>query len=447
MIAPRLRLVLLMLLVSVPLATAAGLTRGLLPFSLLLIALAVVVALFDLVLGLGHYRDLDFALPEVVLGILAERMELEVRAKYTALEKKPVRLAVLFPDGLDPDRSETLLRPSKADDPVRIPFVAKSRGSYHIRSIYFDWWSPLGLWVHRARRMVQCEVRIYPNLRFEGKRVARFLNRGAIGTHSRPQTGRGREFEKLREYEQGDSFDEIHWKATGKRRFPVTKVFQLERSQEIYVAVDTSRLSARPLPEPFARKDTGKTTTHLDRAISAALLLCVAAERQGDRFGFLCFSDRVNHLLKARSGLAHFSACRELTLSLFPQTVSPDFGEIMATVRNRIKRRSLFVFLTPLDDPVIADDFVRAVDVLSRQHLVLAITIAPAGVQPLFDENGVENVDEIYSRLGGHLKWVKVQNLQRVLARKGAQFHVVPNQEIGLRLVSDYMNLKRRQLL
>jgi uncharacterized protein (DUF58 family) len=447
MIAPRLRFVLLMLLVSVPLATAAGLSRGLLPFSLLLIALAVVAALFDLALGLGRYRSLDFAVPEVVLGILAERTELEVRAKYTALKTEPVRLAVLFPDGLDPGRNETLFRPGKANDPVRIPFVARSRGSYHIRSIYFDWLSPLGLWVHRECRTVQCEVRIYPNLRFEGRRVARFLKRGAIGAHARPQTGRGREFEKLREYEEGDGFDEIHWKATAKRRFPVTKVFQLERSQEIYIAVDTSRLSARSLPEPFSGNGTGQTTTHLDRAISAALLLCIAAERQGDRFGLLCFSDRVNHLLKARSGLAHFRACRELTLSLFPQTVSPDFGEIMATVRNRIKRRSLFVFLTSLDDPVIAEDFIRAVELLSRQHLLLAITIAPIGVQPLFDKNGVEEVDEIYSRLGGHLKCVRLQNLQRVLARKGAQFHVVPNQEVGLRLVSDYMNLKRRQLL
>jgi uncharacterized protein (DUF58 family) len=273
------------------------------------------------------------------------------------------------------------------------------------------------------------------------------LNRGAIGAHARPQVGRGREFEKLREYEEGDSFDAIHWKATAKRRFPVTKVFQLERSQEIYVAIDTSRLSARPLPEPFAREEITETTTHLDRAISAALLLCIAAERQGDRFGFVCFSDRVNHLLKARSGPAHFSACRELTVSLFSQTVSPDFAEIMATVKNRVKRRSLFIFLTSLDDPVIADDFVRAVNLLSRQHLVLAVTIAPAGVGPLFENTGVGDVDEIYRRLGGHLNWVKLQNLQRVLARKGVQFHVVPNQQAGLKLVTEYMHLKRRQLL
>jgi uncharacterized protein (DUF58 family) len=447
MITPGLRLVLVMLVVAVPLATAAGLSPGLLPIGLLLIGLTVVTTFFDLALGLNRYRDLDFVAPEVLRGTLGERAELEVQVKRATLKNGSIRLAVAFPDGLQPERTETGFEPNKSDGVIRVRLIGRSRGSFQIGSIYFDWLSPLGFWVYRDHRTVECEVRIYPNLRFEGKQVAHFLSRGAIGAHARPQIGRGREFEKLRDYEEGDSFDAIHWKATARRRFPVTKVFQLERSQEIYVAVDTSRLSARPLPEPFAGDHRTATTTHLDRAISAALLLCIAAERQGDRIGILCFSDRVNHFLKARSGSAHFSACRELTVSLISQPISPDFAEIMATVKNRLKRRSLFVFLTSLDDPVIADDFVRAVELLSRQHLVLAVTIAPAGVQPLFDKTGVGDVDEIYRRLGGHLNWIKLQNLQRVLTRKGVQFHVVPNQQAGLKLVTDYMNLKRRQML
>jgi uncharacterized protein (DUF58 family) len=447
MIAPRLRLVLVMLVVTVPLATAAGVSTALLRISLLLIGLALIIALLDLALGFGRYRGLDFLLPGLVRGTLAEPAELEIQTQHITVGNGEIRLAIGFPDGLESERTETRFGLNKADGIVRIPFVGRSRGSFQIRFIHFDWRSPLGFWIYRDHRTVRCEVRIYPNLRFEGKQVAHFLNRGAVGAHARPQIGRGREFEKLREYEQGDSFDTIHWKSTAKRRFPVTKVFQLERAQEIYIAVDTSRLSARPLPEPFARDENAATTTHLDRAISAALLLSVAAERQGDRFGFLCFSDKVNHFLKARSGLAHFSACRELTVSLCSQTVSPDFAEIMATVKNRLKRRSLFVFLTSLDDSVIADDFVRAVELLCRQHLILVVTIAPAGLQPLFDSSRVSDADAIYRRLGGHLNWIKLQNLQRVLARKGVQFHVAPNQQAGLKLVSDYMDLKRRQLL
>src|SRR5207249_11551938 len=53
--------------------------------------------------------------------------------------------------------------------------------------------------------------------------------------------------EQLREYIPGDGFDEVHWKATAKRGRPITKIFQVERTQEVYVVIDASRLSARPI--------------------------------------------------------------------------------------------------------------------------------------------------------------------------------------------------------
>ncbi len=450
MIAPRMRLVVVTFLVTVPLATVAGLTHGFSPIAFLLIGLLIVIALGDLALGLGRYRSLQFSLPETVPGIRGERIELEVHAQFTVRQKDSVRLAIRFPEELEPEQERTILplSNSSSEASIRVPFVGTARGAFHLQSLYFDGHSPFGFWIHRGHRPVLCEVRIYPNLRVEGTQIAHFMNRGAIGSHARKQIGRGREFEKLREYEQGDSFDEINWKATAKRRFPVTKVFQLERSKEIYLALDTSRLSGRRLPEMFEPKSPHQTTTHLDRAISAALLFCATAERQGDRFGLISFSDKLNHLVRARTGAAHFHVCRDLAVSLVAQTVSPDFADIAATLRHRIKRRSLFVFLTSLDDPVAAEDFISAVELLSRQHLVLAMMIAPLGVQPLFSEAPpIEDPDEIYRKLSGHLSWAKLQHLQRLLARKGVQFHVVPNQQLGLQLVSHYMDLKRRQTL
>jgi uncharacterized protein (DUF58 family) len=450
MIAPRLRLVLLMAFIAVPLATAGGLNRVLLPVSFLLIGFALVAALGDLALGLGRYRTLQFSVPNTLRGIRGERVELELGARFSAQQNDTVRLAVCFPEGLDPEQEQITIPLTKATtEPItRILFVGTSRGAFLIKNLYFDWHSPLGFWILREHRSIQCEVRIYPNLKVEGQQIARFLNRGAIGIHAQPQIGKGREFEKLREYEPGDSFDEINWKATAKRRFPVTKVFQLERSKEVYLALDTSRLSARRLPEIFSPDNSRKAvTTHLDRAISAALLFCVAAERQGDRFGLISFSDKVNHLVKPRAGPAHFNVCRDLAVTLLPHTVSPDFADIAATLKQRVKRRSLFVFLTSLDDPVAAEDFVNAVELLSRQHLILAVMIAPLAVQPLLSGGTIEETGELYGKLAGHLSWVKLQNLQRVLSRKGVQFHVVPNEHLGLRLVSYYMDLKRRQTL
>jgi uncharacterized protein (DUF58 family) len=115
------------------------------------------------------------------------------------------------------------------------------------------------MWQVRRKDPVAMEVRVYPNLRRNDDLKA--LRQGVSGVHAMRQVGRGREFEKLREYMPGDGFDEIHWKATARRGRPVTKVFQVERTQEVYVVIDRSRLSGRA-----AGSNTGDETT-LERSI------------------------------------------------------------------------------------------------------------------------------------------------------------------------------------
>ena len=122
------------------------------------------------------------------------------------------------------------------------------------------------------------------------------------GTHHRRQLGKGREFEKLREYEHGDSFEDIDWKATARRRSPVVKVFQIERTQEVYAVIDSSRLSAR-----------GNV---LDSYVTAALTLAVTAESQHDRFGLASFSAGVDGFLPAAGGKRHFAFCRDAIYAL-----------------------------------------------------------------------------------------------------------------------------------
>src|ERR1700745_3811426 len=109
MIAPRLSLVLLLLFVTLPLATIAGVNRASTPIALLLIGFVLIVAAVDLALGLGRFRDLQFSLPETVWGIRDKRSELMVRAQFSGSRNGAVRLAVIFPDGLEPDSEQTTL--------------------------------------------------------------------------------------------------------------------------------------------------------------------------------------------------------------------------------------------------------------------------------------------------------------------------------------------------
>jgi uncharacterized protein (DUF58 family) len=253
--------------------------------------------------------------------------------------------------------------------------------------------------------------------------------------------GKGRDFEKLREYVPGDGYDEIHWKATARRGKPITKVFQIEKTQEVYVIVDASRLSAR------SSNENGEGDSILERFVTAALVMGMAAEKQHDLFGLLTFTNRVERFVRAKNGQAHYNTCRNALYELQPQVVTPDFDEVCTFIRLRLRRRALLIFLTALDDPTIAESFVRNIELLRRQHLVLVNMVPPQGVKPLFTNQNVTATDDLYKELGGHLRWEKLRELQKVLQRRGVRFSLLEQERLCADLVAQYLNIKQRQLL
>jgi uncharacterized protein (DUF58 family) len=315
------------------------------------------------------------------------------------------------------------------------------RGLFKLESVVLESVSPLGLWLVRERRKLDHELRAYPDLLAERQRVAAlFLRRGMTGSHAQRRAGQGREFEKLRDYVPGDSLGDVHWKASAKRRHLVTKIHQIERSHEVYVVVDASRLSAREIPgQPGV--------SVLERYVTAALILGAAAERQGDQFGLITFSDRILTFLRARAGQAHFDTCRERLYTLQPQPVTPDFGELCSFIRSRLTKRALVIFLTSLDDPFLSDSFVEAAEVISRQHLILVNMLRPSSVQPMFTNTSVESVNDLYRELSGHLQWEKLRELERVLRRRGIRFALLDPVMVAAELVQQHANVRERELV
>ena len=116
-------------------------------------------------------------------------------------------------------------------------------------------------------------------------------------------------------------------------------------------------------------------------------------------------------------------------------------------MNRRLRRRALLVFLTALDDPAIAESFVRNLELIRRQHLVLVNMLQPPGVAPLFSHPGVARLDDLYGELGGHLRWQKLRELRKVLQRHGVQFSLPANERLSAEIVSQYLNVKQRQLL
>ena len=279
---------------------------------------------------------ISLQLPAVARMSKDREAKLEVRIRNERQRAKTLRLALALPREIESRQEDAWIalparqRMVAADLALR---ASRKRGNYQLESAYLEADSPLGFWGARRQVPAQSEIRVYPNLFTERQNLAAlFLHRGAFGLHAQRQIGKGREFEKLREYVPGDGFDEIHWKATAKRGRPITKVFQIERTQEVYVVIDASRLSARSVPGR-AQPDGGSAdapqgATTLERFVTAALVLGLAAEQQGDLFGLLTFTDQVNNFVRARNGQAHFSACRDALYTLQPQVVTPDYDEV-----------------------------------------------------------------------------------------------------------------------
>jgi uncharacterized protein (DUF58 family) len=427
------------------------------------------LALADAVGAMRSLTGIGIELPALARMSKGREAKLELRIRNERQQSHHLRVALAWPRQIQStDEHMDALLPAQSEwSRLAWTCTPLKRGNYQIASAFIEGSSPLGFWAVRKMLPVRSEIRVYPNLLSERKNLAAlFLNRGAFGLHAQRQIGKGRDFEKLREYVPGDGYDEIHWKATARRGKPITKVFQIEKTQEVYVIVDASRLSARTAiqkVEGSGLKVQGSKnisdgnkpqtlnpeprTSVLERFVTAALVLGLAAEQQGDLFGLLTFTDKVEKFVRAKNGQSHYSTCRDALYTLEPKIVTPDFDELCTFIRLRLRRRALLVFLTALDDPALAESFVRNLELIRRQHLVIVNMLQPPGATPLFTSPDVTATDDLYSQLGGHLRWHNLRELQKVLQRRGVRFSLLGNERLSAELVSQYLSVKQRQLI
>ncbi len=136
------------------------------------------------------------------------------------------------------------------------------------------------------RRQVRWEepqsVKVYPRLdeireHELALRKDRLLD---IGLHMARLKGAGLEFESLRDYQPGDEMRRVDWKATARHGHPLTREYEVERSQHIVLALDLGRTMASRLG----------LLTKVDHAVNAAALLAYVAASLGDWVGLYSFA-------------------------------------------------------------------------------------------------------------------------------------------------------------
>ena len=146
---------------------------------------------------------------------------------------------------------------------------------------------------------------------------------------------------------------------------------------------------------------------------------------------------------RSKRVLAPIWSCRATVVGagLAPSRPSDPF------LRVRLRRRALLVFLTELDDPLLSESFARAMRLLSGQHAVVAGMLKPPGVAPLFTEGSVTSEDDVLERLGGHIAWRSLKELEISLRRQGVRFSLLVPDLVCQQLVGVYQEIKQRQII
>ncbi|MDF1812079.1 MAG: DUF58 domain-containing protein [Verrucomicrobiales bacterium] len=456
----------LTMLLVVPAMSLVVYDSGLLRMLGMVVLVALVaVAIVDLQTSLRLLKNLEVVVPDLVRCTKQKEFELKVEFANHGPRLPWIRYGIsTTPDyrieGPVIGRVAPLLSKKIQNSKIRISTL--KRGQFYIEKLNVETPSKMGLWLIRRGFTINTEIRSYPDLSVERKKLSSiFLMRGHDGAHAIRQVGKGREFEQLREYQPGDDYIDIDWKATARRRAPVTRTYQIERTQEVYVIVDHSRFSGRQIRVPVDENAEGDwlytehgaggefaVTTQLERFLHCSLVLASVAEKQGDLFGFISFADKVDRFIRSRNGKQHYNVIRDALYTLEPSPVAPDYEQLMISLRQRLTRRALIVMLVDLSDPLTCEHFFDALPLISRQHLILVNMVRPSRAFPLFTGGEEpERTTEVYEKLAGHFQWQDLRETGRKLSHLGVELGVPDHEELCTEAVTQYLKVKQRQLI
>jgi len=281
-------------------------------------------------------------------------------------------------------------------------------------------------------------MHVLPNLRAV-KRLHKQLNSYAlrsIGARAAPRIGKGREFDRMRDYVTDDDFRDIAWKASARHGRLIVQEYRLDRSQEIVVCIDRGhRMAARV-----------EQITRLDHAVNASVLLSYICNRFEDKVGVLSFDTAPDKGLPTSRGAAHLRAITAYTSQLEAEYRDTDYLALAGGLRKRLHHRSLVLIMTVLPEREERHDLLRAVDMLAAQHLPLFITITDRDLRAAAETLPADR-GELSRTLVARDLWLGRVELMRELRARGALVVDTTAEEAGVDSVNAYIDVKRRQLL
>lgn len=354
---------------------------------------------------------------------------------------RPVFATVI--DNIPPSlRSEApvvqLKCPARGEGTASYQIIPLQRGDVEIGAVYVRYQSPMRIAERWAIAHLEQKICVYPNLE-EARQQSVYLIRSRQIEMEKRHTrirGAGRDFESLREYREGDETRDICWTAAARRGKLVTRVYQIERSQTIWLVIDAGRLMRTSIAG----------LTKLDLAVNAALSLSEVALGTGDRVGLLAYGRTVQKRLLPYRGSAHLRQMIQQLAYVHSEVAEGDHLQAVSSLLSTQKRRSLVVWLTDFPETAMTPEVIDAASEAALRHLVLFVVIGQPDLASLAASEP-DSIRNMYRTTAAQETLYRREVLLGKLRNRGALAIEVNSAKASVMLVNTYLDIKQRNLL
>lgn len=189
-----------------------------------------------------------------------------------------------------------------------------------------------------------------------------------IGAYTSVFKGRGIDFEDLREYVPGDNVKDIDWNATARTGKVYIRKYIETRELTVLFAIDcSSSMNWNPY-----EKDS-----NIDLILSFIFLICLAAQRNADKFGAILFTNEIGPVIPYRKGKTHMlrilsETRKTLRSSYFQKT---ELNSILKHLLYNTRKR-LVVFLITDSMEIANAATIKRLRAANKRHEITLVSLS-----------------------------------------------------------------------
>lgn len=314
----------------------------------------------------------------------------------------------------------------------------KERGEYSFGNLNVFAESPLGLVSRRFTFQKDAMLPSYPSfIHLRKYELMALQNEFLLGGIKKVRKlGHTMEFEQIKEYVPGDDVRTINWKATSKRNQLMVNQFQDEKSQRIFMLIDTGRTMQMPF----------NGLSLLDYSINATMALSHIILKKNDRAGMMTFSKKAENKIAADNKSGQLKKISQMLYNVQTNFYESDFNRLYQDVKFTIGQRSLILLFTNFETLDAVNRQMKYLRGIAKNHLLVIVFFKNSELQKVINSNP-KNIQEVYDEIIAEKFEYEKKLIIQELRKYGIYSLYTLPENLNIEVINKYLEIKARGIL